>query len=206
MKKPRGPQGKRGHSAQYSLEPNQVQAVMKACENLEDRVIIGAMIYCGLRTGEVGHMKYSWITQDGALRIPASQRCECQACSLKSGYWRPKTKSGARELHIPNVIERDVKTFLSKNPNGLQLSRQAIYHRVKDILRRAGVKQKGLAGDTGFSHALRSTYATQLALGGIDAVSLCYAMGWSSIKVAESYIQAVKAQKSSQQRVKDILG
>lgn len=199
-------QGKRGHSAQYSLQPNQVKAVMDACSSLEERVTVGTMLYLGLRTGEVGHMKQGWITHEEKLRVPMNQTCNCASCQKRGNTWKPKTRSSARELHIPEIIKPDILEYLNKNPNGMDLSRQAIYHRVKDILQRSNVKFKGTARGTGFSHALRSTYATMLALGGIDALSLCYAMGWSSIKVADAYIQAVKARKTSQERVSQILG
>lgn len=200
---------KRGFSGHYALKPPQVHKLMVACSTLEERVCVGCLVYLGLRIQELGHMKASWINTEGNFRLPFVQKCDCSACRNNPRHpreWRPKTDRGARVLHIPGVIKRDVLKFLELQPEGFQLSRITLYHIIKAVLKRAGIRVKGLGQDTIFPHALRATWATMLASGGMDRSALAYSLGHKHISEADRYVQLAQAQDEAMRKTKEILG
>ena len=197
---------KRGNSANYALEPNQVPKVMGACVNLEERIIVGCPLYLGLRASETTHLRRSWISPDGNIKIPWRQECDCTDCSRRGREWRPKTKAAIRTLPITRPIKKDLLHFLEIQPKGLHISRVTFNIKTKAILKRAGIRFDGLAQHTAFPHALRATCATMLAAGGMDAVALCFFMGWASLKVGQQYVQMAQATDLALKQGKQIFG
>lgn len=198
---------KRGDSALYALEPEPVIKVLQVCSTLEERIIVGVPLFLGLRVGELVHMCADWLTSDGNLSIPMSQPCGCTDCvKKKGGVWKPKTGAGVRTVPISRPIQKDLLRFLAMQPKGLQVSRIRIWYWTKDILKRAGVKQKGLAGSTIYPHALRATCASMLAAGGMSAANLAYFMGWSSIAVGDHYVKLAQAKQGAMAQARNIFG
>ena len=200
---------KRGDSAQYALSQTQAKAVLAACADTVDKVIIGLQLFCTMRVGEVVHFNASWITATGDLKIPERQKCGCAVCARHpkhAGTWTPKTKAGARTLPIPKQLRKDLSTLLKVKPYGLGLSRQSIWLRTKAILKKARVKFKGTAGNTGFPHCLRATCASMLVEGGMNEFHLCYLLGWADINMAKHYVQLFRVKPKALQAAKDIFG
>uniref|UniRef100_A0A6M3JNV3 Putative site-specific tyrosine recombinase n=1 Tax=viral metagenome TaxID=1070528 RepID=A0A6M3JNV3_9ZZZZ len=196
---------KRGDSAEYALNSEQADKLLRTCTDLRERIIIGSMVYMGMRISELLHMQSHWLTDDDCVRIPSRQECTCSSClKRKGGIWTPKTKAGAREIPIPKSLIKDFDSFYRQHPNGLSLSRGMVWLHVKAILKRAGVRSKWLAKGTIFPHALRATSATLLAAGGIDSAALCYYMGWTDLKVGEHYIKLAQARDSALRQARQI--
>ena len=152
-------------------------------------------------------MRADWITQDGNLRIPNQQACNCAECArVRGGEWRPKTKAGARTLPIPQRMRKDLNELFKMKPYGLDVSRVGLYYRTKTILKRAKIKFRGLSGGTAFPHALRSTCFNMLCAGGISAVDLCYYAGWRDISIGSHYIQVAQAKEGALKAGKAIFG
>ena len=152
-------------------------------------------------------MRGDWITQEGNLRIPRTQACNCAECMrLHSGEWKPKTKAGARTLPIPERMKKDLAELLRVKPYGMGVSRVGLYYRTKTVLHRAKVRFRGVAGNTAFPHALRATCASILARNGMSAVNLCYFMGWKSIAIGDHYIRVVTAKEGALKEAKAIFG
>uniref|UniRef100_A0A6M3XXZ3 Putative site-specific tyrosine recombinase n=1 Tax=viral metagenome TaxID=1070528 RepID=A0A6M3XXZ3_9ZZZZ len=197
---------KRGESAEFALSQEQVQKVLSACANLEERVTIGLQLFLGLRASEACHFGAEWITDDGNFRIPTSQPCNCAECArTRNGMWKPKTKAGARTLPIPERMRKDIAELLRVKPYGLDISRVGFYYRTKTILSRAGIKLKGGYSEA-FPHALRATCATMLATGGMNAVGLSYFMGWASISIGDRYIRLITAKEFALKQAREIFG
>ena len=197
----------RGESAEYALSQHQVGEVLKVCQDSEDRILVGLQLFMGLRIGECVHMNATWVTQEGDLRIPQQQACHCAECvRVRDGMWTPKTKAGARTIPIPQRMKKDLAELFKVRPYGLDMSRQGLYYRTKNILKRARVKFKGLSGDTGFPHCLRSTCASMLVVGEINEFHLCYIMGWSDINMAKHYVQLFRVKPKAIQAVRNIFG
>jgi len=199
--------GERGESADYALEQPQVAKLLAACSTLEDKVLIGCQLWLGLRVSELVHTRADWITSEGNFRVPAQQKCTCSECLAKgSDTWRPKTRASIRTLPISSTLRKDLLEFLRQRPNGFQLSRQSLYYRTKTLLKKARIRVRGLADDTIFPHALRSTCAQMLALGGMSAAGLCAFMGWRSIAIGDHYIRASKAKELAMTEARRIFG
>jgi integrase len=194
----------RGDSSQYALSDEQINALLSACESLEDKVMIRLMLYCGLRASEVTHLNADWLDGEGNIRIPSRQACDCNDCK---GEWTPKTKASIRILPIPDALRGDLLFLLHKAPKGLQRSRITIWQRTKRLLRKAKVKfPGGLSDNTAFPHALRATCATLLAKGGVNSMGIAYYMGWKSIMVGEHYISLSMAKEAAMAGAKKIFG
>ena len=177
---------KRGDSSAYTLNNQQVKAVLSACLDLLDRVIIGCLLFLGLSPDEIVHVRADWITQDGNLKIPTSMPCNCTSCSRKGNTtWRPRGKAKNRTLPIPPRFRRDLGEILRVQPYGLNVSRITVYNRTKAVLRRARVKIPGPARNTAFPDALRATCAKMLRESGMSTEALAYYMGIESIPVRQ---------------------
>lgn len=198
---------RRGESADFSLSQEQVQKVLSACADLDERVTIGLQLFLGLRAGEACHFRADWITEDGNLKIPSQMACNCAECArLRNGLWKPKTRAGARTLPIPQRMKEDIAELLRIKPDGLDISRVGLFYRTKRILKRAGVKFKGAADNTGFPHCLRSTCATMLAISGMNPAALCYAMGWKSLTIGDHYIRIAVAKETAIKQMREAFG
>ena len=200
---------KRGNSASFVLEPEQVGKVLRVCTMLSERIIVGVPLFLGLRVGELTHMRADWITREGYLAIPEEQSCGCTKCVASTkhpGIWTPKTTSGIRTLPISKPIQKDLLRFLQIQPNGLGFGRIRVWELTKDILRRAGVTQKGWSGGTVGPHVLRATCMTMLSNGGMSAAQLAYFDGWKSIAVASHYIDLVQAKDGALRQARKIFG
>lgn len=198
---------RRGESAEYALTNNQVIEVQAACQDLEERVTISCQLFLGLRVSELAHMRSDWITEEGHLRVPTFQACNCAECKRRrKGEWRPKTKAGARTLPIPSAVKHDLLEMFKIKPYGLSISRVGLYYRTKTVLVRAKVRFQGLADNTAFPHALRATCAMMLALSGMESSALCYFMGWKSLVVGEHYIQTARAKELAIKQAQEAFG
>lgn len=198
---------KRGNSADFALSQEQTQKVLEACLDIDERVTIGLQLFCGLRISECVHLNDTWITQEGNLRIPSFQTCNCAECARVRGKeWRPKTRAGARTLPIPERLRKDLGELLRLKPHGMGISRVGLYYRTKVVLKRAKVKFPGLAGGTGFPHCLRATCFNMLVEGGMSAAGLAYFAGWSNIAIASHYISLRRARDLSMKEAHAIFG
>ena len=190
--------GGKGSSEEYVLSELQLEKLWTSCSDNTDRTIIGCLAYMGMRASELAHLKPKWIREE-AIHIPARQDCDCSECSIRRGYWAPKSKAGARVLAIPGFLKPILSEFIHNHPDGLKMNRYAIWYRVKQLLKKAGL-------EPGHCHSLRATAATLLASKGFTAAELCQYMGWSRIDVAESYVRLAEARKSTAEKIKKIYG
>ena len=173
---------KRGKSSSYTLTKTQVEATLKACQDLDERITIGCQIFLGFSISELSHLKPDWVTIDGYLRIPTRQMCNCAECArLRSRCWRPK--ASPRTLPIPDRMKKDLSEFFRLNPYGIKLSRTGLYYRTKRILKRAKIKFPGLSDNTTFPQALRHTCDALLEAGGMNAEGRAYFMGWKTVSL-----------------------
>ena len=184
---------KRGSSLLYSLNNDQIRSVVGACTTLEERFLLKAPLFLGLRVGELVHMRSDWVIPPKEVRVPAQQWCDCLGCLKQKknpGRWSPKTKSGARIIPLTAPVRTEVLEYLDSHRNGLQMSRFVATRKIKRVLKRAHLEES-------FAHALRATCATKLASAGLNAAQLCYLMGWANLKTAEKYVRIAEARKDA---------
>lgn len=177
---------KRGRSADFALDENQVHRLWSMCVDEEEQVLIGQLLYEGMRVSEAIHTRRDWV-RGGNIAIPSEQPCDCSACA-PHGVWRPKSAAGARVIPIAKPLTKPLHHFFEQHPEGLGITRQAAWKRVKHIATRAEIGYVT-------PHALRATAATIFALAGWNAAELCLMMGWSDINRAWHYINIALAQK-----------
>lgn len=184
---------KRGVSARLALKQDEMNRLWKCCETWEDQVLIGMALFCGMRIGEVIHAKGIWIT-DEHIVIPLSQPCHCKYCASRGGVWKPKTKAGSRRIPIAKPLDKPLRQYFAKAPEGLNITRQCGWQRVKRLAKRAGLPELT-------PHALRASAATLYALNGFNAAELCLIMGWTDIAMAWHYIQIAQAEAGVAQKM-----
>ena len=197
---------RRGPSEQYVLPDPDRQALIRACSDTRDRVIVKVPMFLGLRASETVHLDVRWVSSNGDLRVPSQMVCSCAQCAKKGGNWKPKTKAGARVLGIPKIVGEDLGEFLAVSPRGLEVSRFVLHHQLKKLMQRAGIVIPGLGGNSGFPHILRATCATMLAEGGMNAVQLCYTMGWTNLQIGAHYVHLAAMRTAAPQSAKEIFG
>ena len=177
---------KRGVSAKSALKQDEINRLWKCCDQLENQVLIGMALFSGMRVGEALHAKASWVT-DEYIVIPPEQPCRCKVCAKRGGVWKPKTSAGARSIPIPKPLDKPLRQYFARAPDGLKVTRQCGWQRVKRLALRAGIPYL-------HPHALRASAATLFALNGFNAAELCLIMGWTDIAMAWHYIEIAQAQ------------
>ena len=184
---------KRGRSEQHALDEEQVEALLGETTELEDRVALELMCYLGLRVSEICHLRRNWV-RDGEIRIPRSQPCNCSNCQ---GEWRAKSMASVRSIPIPDLIAKDLYMFLEHTDGFPPLTRQALWWKVKQIAKKAKIKEC-------FPHSLRATAATRMSAF-LTAPELCYTLGWRNLEMGQHYINIFQAKAGASKKIKEML-
>jgi len=188
---------KRGKSEEYVLSELELQRLWNECKELDSQIVVGLLVFCGLRVSEAIHLRLEWI-RDEEIHIPSQQKCSCAACADR-GYWVPKTKQSVRVVPVPGFLKPLLWEYLKTHPEGLQISRQAVWYRIQHLASRAKVSHI-------FPHALRATYATLLASKGLTAPEICAVLGWARITMGEHYVRIAEARGGAREKIKQIWG
>lgn len=174
----------RRHSRDDHLTKDELESLFKACENIEEKLLVCGLGQLGLRVGELAHLNKAWLDfQDDRLTIPSSMECNCRECQQRGGLWRVKTPAGARSIsfrHFPTTREVLKSYFGAFDEVGR--SRRALQLKLKRIAKRTDLTKKI------YPHALRSTAAMMFANAGLSAQGLCEIMGWEDLRTAQAYI------------------
>jgi len=174
------------HARDDYLKGEELQTLFKACNDIQEKLLVCAAGQMGMRIGEISHLKKSWLDfQDDKVRIPSSMECTCFECRSKEppNLWRPKSKAGARAIpfrHFP--VTREVLKGYFGVFDDVGRSRRALQLKLKRIAQRAELTNKI------YPHALRSTAAMMFANAGLSAQGLCEVMGWEDLRTAQVYI------------------
>ncbi|MBN2455424.1 MAG: site-specific integrase [Sedimentisphaerales bacterium] len=168
-----------------SLNQQEINMLWLVCSSIRDKFMFGCLILAGLRVSELVHLKRSWVNFDeSTITVPVRQNCDCWECLHKrDGLWKPKTKHGARTIRIDPQLRPILEEYLAGN-DGLGLTRQRVWQRMKDLCRVAAILHNA------YPHCLRSTCAIELAHKGISSASLQYLLGWSKLSSAEAYVRS----------------
>lgn len=166
------------------LTKRELEQLFKACQDIEEKLLVCTAGQLGMRIGEIAHLKKSWLDfQDDRVHIPAQMECDCFECRTQRGTWGPKTQAGVRAIpfkHFP--VTREVLKAYFGAYDQLGKSRRALQLKLKRIAQRAGLTKKV------YPHALRSTAAMMFANAGLSAQALCEVMGWEDLRTAQAYI------------------
>ena len=159
------------------LSKEEVDDLINACKSKKETFVATALVYSGMRAGELENMKETWINwQKDIIKIPKQQ-----------GKWKPKTKAAEREIPIIETSLRRVLRDWFLKQDDVGISRVSIFRIIRRVAQRIKIMRKV------YPHALRATYASMLAERNISPATIQAIMGWSKLATAESYVRARRA-------------
>lgn len=205
------------HSKDDALSEREYELLLEGAHelgeyhSLEARLIVLVAGRLGLRSGEIVHMRESWLDRRRRmLVIPGDQPCTkgrgggiCGSCrqaarqmaehndGVTEGHaaglmWQPKTAAAARE--VPFDVSPRAELVLERyfdRFDRFQSSQSAVGRRVK---RSAQAANELDAADI-YPHCLRATAATRYASRGLNVIALQSMMGWANLQTAQNYIR-----------------
>lgn len=165
---------KRGSARDKALTPTEKRKVENELKHEQTRVAYYLAAYAGLRPGEVCQCRFSWleflyINEEEVLAIHIPK--EDKDSRNKKKIWRPK-RDKARTTYIFNLkVAYEIYFWLKSNPDGLQISRQALDTRIKKFI---GI----IIGRNISGHALRATAQNYLRNElGLEPLFIQYVLG-----------------------------
>ena len=204
------------HSKENALSPIQFESLieqtyqLKRFWDVETRLILYLAGRLGMRRGEISHLEEEWIDwRQERILIPAHSPCDrgkdggmCGTCRQQAEQmadhnddvtleeamatrWSPKTDAAARAIPFgwsPRV-RIALEEFFDEFDRWM-FSASVITRRLDRVV------EKSDRVDYCHPHALRATAASHHAGRGIDRFSMCALLGWSTLDVAERYVQA----------------
>ncbi len=145
-----------------------------------NKAIIEVLYSCGLRVSELINLKLSnWYKKEGFIKIQGKGNKERLAPI-------GKIASKLLSIYIEEVrnhqkIEKGHEDNVFLNRNGRKLSRVMIFHIVKDLVKKTGLK-KNIS-----PHTFRHSFASHLVEAGADLRAVQEMLGHESITTTEIY-------------------
>lgn len=174
-------------SSNRILSKEELFAILRASEErkLDQKLMIGLMIYCALKPKQVLNLKWSMIIIDGAGRHGIVLKDPKKSFSL----YRKIPDAFAEELYHFKALSKpgsnDSLVFInqeSKKPYSYEHLRRLF----KSIVAAAGIEESTRLMD------LRHTVCTAAMIGGLSASELKEIYGWSSVVYANRYANIVE--------------
>lgn len=208
------------HTKEDALSEREFELLLEGTYEMRDYygfqarfiILVGGRL--GLRRGEIGHMRESWIDwRRNMIQIPRREPCQKGRDGGVCGYcrslaeqrvehaeddeagitmeqalaetWRPKTEAAIREVPFDHDARAQlVIERFFDEYDAYPASCQSINRRVK----KAAEHADELEPEYVYPHCLRATAATMLAAKGIDLLPFKSMLGWSQIGTAQCYV------------------
>ena len=160
------------------LNASEVKALLKACELLKHRLLIGLAYGCGLRCSEVRNLTLAAVDiERGMLHVRQGKggkdRC------LPMGVMPAR---GIREY----IAADKPRTYLFEGNDGNAYSQRGAQWAIAQAVKKAGiVKEVSL-------HTLRHTYATHLLEQGVNIVTIKELLGHAHIDTTMMYLHLAR--------------
>lgn len=160
-------------SRDNSLNQPEFNELLTVCKDGKDKILVILCGGLGMRAGEAGHMKASWIDWQGhTIRIPE-----------REGDWAPKSKNSARVIPFESMERaKAIIAHYFALHDKIGIKRVALYYRIREIAKRTNIQKRITP------HSLRATAAYMFAEAGLSAQALRQVMGWSKLETADRYI------------------
>ena len=164
------------------------------------KLAITVLSLTGMRVGEFLHMRADWIDyRMDVIHIPAKQPCKCYDCRIENGrdYWTPKTEEGVRDIpmgtNIGLPLASMLQEFFKLHSAVMEVwtNRKDIWNILQLVKRKCRIKHKL------FPHALRGSFAKELAMNGYSTLELQAIMGWKDPAMAGIYVKMGAAEIKS---------
>ncbi len=150
-------------------------------EGERNRAIIETIYGCGLRVSELIHLRLSDLYfEEGFIKVTG--KGDKQRLVPINSYTRKYIDLYIDHIRKKQKIDPKFTDILFLNRRGKQLTRVMIFHIIKDLTRKAGIK-KNIS-----PHSLRHSFATHLLENGADLRSIQLLLGHESITTTEIYL------------------
>lgn len=172
------PSIKRKEKLPVVLNASEVKALLKACDLLKHRLLIGLCYGCGLRCGEVRQLRVADVdTERGMVHIHQGKG--------KKDRMLPMGTMLARG--ISKYIEAEKpRTWLFEGNDGNVYSQRGAQWAISQAVKKAGIlKEVSL-------HTLRHTYATHLLEQGVNILTIKELLGHAHIVTTMIYLHLAR--------------
>jgi len=176
---------KLGRKLPDTLDLPEIEALFNAIdrskpEGQRNRTMLETLYSSGLRVSELTELKISNIYEDiGFLRIMGKGNKERLVPIGKSALKHIRIYRDEVRVHMPIQIGFEDHLFL--NRRGKSISRVMVFHIIKDLASKIGLK-KNIS-----PHTFRHSFATHLIEGGADLRAIQEMLGHESITTTEIY-------------------
>lgn len=160
------------------LNGSEVRALLKVCDLLKHRLLIGLCYGCGLRCAEVRHLAIGDVdTERGMVHVRQGKG--------KKDRVLPMGIMLARGIAQYIAAEKP-RTYLLEGNDGNAYSQRGAQWAISQAVKKAGiVKEVSL-------HTLRHTYATHLLEQGINILTIKELLGHAHINTTMTYLHLVR--------------
>jgi integrase len=161
--------------------------MLQAGKNAKDKAIL-CLAIVGLRASEISSVKSQWCDRSNrTIKIPP--------------VFAKRRKGRIVPFGNLRIIAEVLTAFFALEPNGVTLTRIAIWQRIKRMASAAGVTHPVTP------HGLRATGATWLAMAGNSITGLMEHFGWSELRTAQHYVRAsgASAMRDMQEKGPNVL-
>ena len=154
---------------------------MSKAEGQRNRAIIETLYGCGLRVSELTGLQLSQLYMDERYVIVQGKGSKQRLVPI-SPVAIDQIKLYLEQTRSHQVAQRGYDDILFLNRRGAMLTRQMIFHIVKQLCELAGVRK------TVSPHTLRHSFATDLLEGGANLRAIQQMLGHESITTTEIYV------------------
>lgn len=164
------------------LNASEVKALMKACELLKHRLLIGLCYGCGLRCAEVRQLRLADVdTERGMVHVHQGKgnkdRCLPMGAMLQRG--------------IRSYIDAEKpRQFLFEGKDGNAYSQRGAQWAISQAVKKAGIVKEVTL------HTLRHTYATHLLEQGVNILAIKELLGHARIETTMIYLHLARPSAS----------
>ena len=162
--------------------------------NIRDRLILGLMLKCGLRAGELVASGRQHKEKDGTIKRWETLGLRRDDLILDETKQVAKLRviggKGSKDRYVP--VPFDLAILYKKYAENIEpdkpifdMSRQAIYWLVNRYAKRAGIKRNV------YPHMLRHTFATQAGRAGWNPRILQEVLGHDSLETTQIYFDLI---------------
>ena len=160
------------------LNASEVRALMKACDLLKHRLLIGLCYGCGLRCAEVRQLRIADVD---------TQRCMIHVHQGKGNKDRCLPMGTMLQRGITFYINAEKpRHFLLEGNNGEAYSQRGAQWAISQAVKRAGIAKEVTL------HTLRHTYATHLLEQGVNILTIKELLGHAHINTTMIYLHLAR--------------
>lgn len=160
------------------LNASEVRALLKVCNLLKHRLLIGVTYGCGLRCAEVRQLKVADVDTERRMIHVRQGKGNKDRC-LPMGTMLAR---GIKEY----IAAEKPKTYLFEGHDGSAYSQRGAQWAIAEAVKKAGIAKEVTL------HTLRHTYATHLLEQGVNIVTIKELLGHANIDTTMIYLHLAR--------------